>query len=66
MFAGWARDGAADLADLGIAPERLIAAVDAVMPDLEEVWRPFALRFAALALGKTEPAGPRQLPLLGA
>jgi len=66
MFAGWARDGAADLADLGIAPERLIAAVDAVMPDLEEAWRPFALRFAALALGKTEPAGPRQLPLLGA
>jgi GMP synthase-like glutamine amidotransferase len=65
MFAGWASDGADTLADLGVDPERLIAAVDAVMPDLEEVWRPFALRFAALALGKT-PTGPRQLPLLGA
>lgn len=69
MFAGWAADGAAMLADLGIDPERLIAAVDAVMPDLEEVWRPFAHRFAAIALGTAEPApgaGPRHLPLLGA
>jgi GMP synthase-like glutamine amidotransferase len=66
MFAGWASDGAAELAELGIDPDRLVAAVDAVMPDLEEVWRPFAHRFAALALGKAAPAGPRQLPLLGA
>jgi GMP synthase-like glutamine amidotransferase len=65
MFAGWASDGAADLVDLGIDPVRLIAEVDAVMSDVEEVWRPFAHRFAALALGATS-AGPRQLPLLGA
>jgi GMP synthase-like glutamine amidotransferase len=66
MFAGWAADGAAQLAELGIDPEKLIAAVDVVMPDLEEVWRPFAHRFAALALGTTHPSGSRQLPLLGA
>jgi hypothetical protein len=34
------------------------------MPDLVEVWRPFAQRFAALALG-TLSAGPgRELPIL--
>ncbi len=69
MFAGWAADSAATLAHLGIDPEQLIASVDAVMPDLVEVWRPFAHRFAAVALGTVEPAagaGPRQLPLLGA
>jgi GMP synthase-like glutamine amidotransferase len=68
MFAAWAADGAATLADLGIDPERLIAAVDAAMPDLEEVWRPFAHRFAAVALGSLPAAGsgPRQLPLLEA
>ena len=42
------------------------------MDDLEEVWQPFAARFAALALGRlpdgAEPAASRprrQLPLLG-
>jgi GMP synthase-like glutamine amidotransferase len=67
MFARWAADSTETLAELGIEPERLVIAVDAVMGDLEEVWRPFAQRFAALALGRS--AGPdtrTELPLLGA
>jgi GMP synthase-like glutamine amidotransferase len=65
MFAGWAADGAAELADLGIDPVELIAAVDAVMPDLVEVWQPFAHRFAAVALGDLATTDSRRLPLLG-
>ncbi len=50
---------------LGWEPDELIAAVDAVMPDLAEVWQPFAARFAALALGTLDTGVHRQLPLLG-
>jgi len=66
MFAGWVASNRRQLADLDFDPEDLVAAVDAVMPDLEEVWRPLATRFAAIALGR-EPAdgGRRSLPLLG-
>jgi hypothetical protein len=63
MVADWARSDAQVLADLGRDPQDVIAAADAVMIDLEEVWQPFAARFAALAQGKL--AGPRSLPLLG-
>jgi GMP synthase-like glutamine amidotransferase len=63
MVADWARSDARVLADLGRDPQDVIAAADAVMIDLEEVWQPFAARFAALAQGKL--AGPRSLPLLG-
>jgi hypothetical protein len=35
------------------------------MPDLEEVWRPFAHRFAGVALGAIPVAGTRSLPILG-
>src|SRR3712207_2367989 len=49
MFARWLADGAATIAELGLDPERILAGVDAVMDDLDEVWRPFAHRFAALA-----------------
>lgn len=68
MFASWAYDGAQTLVDLGIDPVELLTAVDAAMPDLEEVWRPFTLRFAGVALGSIPVAttGPRPLPLLGA
>ncbi|GIJ61471.1 glutamine amidotransferase [Virgisporangium aurantiacum] len=68
MFASWAYDGAQTLVDLGIDAVALLTAVDAAMPDLEEVWRPFALRFAGVALGSIPVAtgGPRSLPLLGA
>jgi GMP synthase-like glutamine amidotransferase len=67
MFASWAYDEAQTLVDLGIDPVELLTAVDAAMPDLEEVWRPFALRFAGVALGTipTATAGFRSLPLLG-
>jgi GMP synthase-like glutamine amidotransferase len=67
MFAEWAIDGVATLADLGIDGVELVAAVDAVMDDVAEVWRPFAERFAAVALG-TLPVGEEEsrfLPLLG-
>jgi hypothetical protein len=69
MFASWAYEGAQTLVDLGIDPVALLTAVDAAMPDLAEVWRPFALRFAGVALGSipaASPGGPRSLPLLGA
>ncbi len=64
MVAGWAADIAAELADLGIAPDDVVAACDAVMPDLEEVWRPFARRFAAIALGTLATSPGRELPVL--
>jgi GMP synthase-like glutamine amidotransferase len=65
MVAGWARDEARTLADLGRDPQDVVAAADAVMIDLEEVWQPFAARFAALAQGKLAvPPSARTLPLL--
>ena len=55
------------LAELGYDPELVVAACDAVMADVEEVWQPFAARFAALALGELddEHRPRRSLPLLG-
>nr|MDT0658888.1 type 1 glutamine amidotransferase [Micromonospora sp. DSM 115978] len=65
MIETWA-DGSALLAELGYDPDAVVAACDAVMVDVEEVWQPFAARFAALALGQLDDAGPRRsLPLLG-
>jgi GMP synthase-like glutamine amidotransferase len=66
MVADWARSGAPVLADLGRDPADVVAAADAVMIDMEEVWQPFAARFAALALGRlaVPAAAPRTLPLL--
>jgi GMP synthase-like glutamine amidotransferase len=67
MFAEWAIDGVDTLAELGIDGVQLVAGVDAIMDDVAEVWRPFAERFAAVALG-TLPVGEEEsrfLPLLG-
>jgi GMP synthase-like glutamine amidotransferase len=67
MFADWAIDGVGTLAELGIDGVELVAGVDAIMDDVAEVWRPFAERFAAVALG-TLPVGEEEsrfLPLLG-
>ncbi|MET7805256.1 type 1 glutamine amidotransferase [Micromonospora chersina] len=66
MIADWARDSEL-LAELGYDPELVVAACDRVMADVEEVWQPFAVRFAALALGELDDATvPRpSLPLLG-
>jgi GMP synthase-like glutamine amidotransferase len=60
MIAAWAAENAAPLADLGIEPDELVDACATVLPDVEEVWRPFAERFAAIALGTLRP----ELPIL--
>jgi GMP synthase-like glutamine amidotransferase len=67
MFAEWAIDGVASLAELGLDGVELVAGVDAVLDDVAEVWKPFAERFAAVALGKLPVTGAdsRFLPLLG-
>ncbi|MDO3701710.1 type 1 glutamine amidotransferase [Micromonospora sp. C28SCA-DRY-2] len=65
MIADWASDSTM-LAELGYDPELVVAACHGVMADVEEVWQPFAARFAALALGELDDSGPRRsLPLLG-
>ncbi|HEX6969691.1 MAG TPA: type 1 glutamine amidotransferase [Micromonosporaceae bacterium] len=66
MIATWA--SASPLVDeIGADPEALVAACDAVMADVEDVWQPFAVRFAALALGELDDdvRPSRNLPLLG-
>ncbi|MEV0730108.1 type 1 glutamine amidotransferase [Polymorphospora sp. NPDC050346] len=65
MIAQWATDSET-LAELGYDPEVVVAACDAIMVDVEEVWQPFAARFAALARGELDVPRPgRNLPLLG-
>jgi GMP synthase-like glutamine amidotransferase len=71
MIIGWARSDAATLDELGYDAEAVIEVTAELLPDIEEVWQPFAARFAALALG-TLPAADipnagtgRTLPLLG-
>jgi GMP synthase-like glutamine amidotransferase len=59
MIADWARS-----VPEGYDAEDVIAACDAVMVDVEEVWQPFAARFAALALGELRDVR-RPLPILG-
>ncbi|NLU77382.1 type 1 glutamine amidotransferase [Micromonospora sp. HNM0581] len=65
MIAEWATDSVL-LAELGYDPQLVISACAAVMVDVEEVWQPFAARFAALALGELDDDRSRpSLPLLG-
>ncbi|GIG90205.1 type 1 glutamine amidotransferase [Plantactinospora endophytica] len=65
MIADWAADSAV-LAELDYDPELVVAACANVLADVEEVWQPFAARFAALAQGRLDGAPPRPtLPLLG-
>ena len=52
MLSAWADEDPARLAELGIDRDALLAAAAAVLPDVEEVWRPFAERFAALVQGR--------------
>lgn len=49
--ASWAMDEAARLVAWGCDPIELLDTVDRALPDVAEAWRPFALRFAELALG---------------
>jgi GMP synthase-like glutamine amidotransferase len=71
MIARWAESDAATLAELGYDAEAVVVATAEALPDVEEVWQPFAARFAALALGTLpgadipDPGGTHTLPLLG-
>jgi GMP synthase-like glutamine amidotransferase len=71
MIADWARLDAASLAELGYDADAVVAATADILADVEEVWQPFAARFAALALGALPnadipaPGTGRGLPLLG-
>ena len=66
MIADWAADNDDVLADLGTdAATRSMAGCAAVMDDIEEVWQPFAARFAAVARGELDTTPTRVLPLLG-
>ncbi len=65
MIADWA-SGSELIAELGYDPELVVAACTEALADVEDVWQPFAARFAALALGELSGAEPRRnLPLLG-
>jgi hypothetical protein len=66
MIAGWVSGNLDVLAGLGLDPIDLLEAFDAAMDDVAAVWRPFAERFAALALDGPVAPEPRPLPLLGA
>ncbi len=65
MIASWAAGNEPVLADLGTDAETGVAECGAVMADIEEVWQPFASRFAAVARGEMEVLPVRRLPLLG-
>ena len=63
MIATWAA-GSATLAELGLDPDDVVAVCAAALADIEDVWQPFAIRFAALARGDLDVPRP-PLPLLG-
>ncbi|WP_432977627.1 type 1 glutamine amidotransferase [Dactylosporangium sp. CA-233914] len=68
MFAQWAIDGVEALGELGIDAVEMLERVEAALDDIADVWKPFAERFAAVALGRTPRAGEgglRSLPLIG-
>jgi GMP synthase-like glutamine amidotransferase len=71
MIARWARSDTAALDELGYDGEVVVAATADILADVEEVWQPFAARFAALVLGALpnadipNPGTGRRLPLLG-
>jgi GMP synthase-like glutamine amidotransferase len=52
MVTSWADSDPGRLAALGIDRDVLLARTEEALPDVEEVWRPFAERFAALAQGR--------------
>jgi GMP synthase-like glutamine amidotransferase len=71
MIERWAADDRASLDELGYDEEAVVYATADILPDVEEVWQPFAARFAALALGTLpdadipNPGTGTTLPLLG-
>jgi GMP synthase-like glutamine amidotransferase len=71
MIEEWARTDGTTLDELGYDADAVVAATADILADVEEVWQPFAARFAALVLGTLPDAdiphpgtGPH-LPLLG-
>jgi GMP synthase-like glutamine amidotransferase len=65
MIGDWAASNTKVLADLGTDAATLVEECAAVLDDIQDVWQPFALRFAAVARGELEVLPARQLPLLG-
>ncbi|MBU2670640.1 type 1 glutamine amidotransferase [Actinoplanes bogorensis] len=71
MIEQWAASDQAGIDELGYDTEAVVLATAELLPDVEEVWQPFAARFAALALGTLpdadipNPGTARTLPLLG-
>jgi GMP synthase-like glutamine amidotransferase len=71
MIEHWAADDIATLDELGYDRDAVVYATAEILPDVEEVWQPFAARFAALALGELPDADipvagtGSTLPLLG-
>jgi GMP synthase-like glutamine amidotransferase len=65
MIAAWAESDGEILAALGTDVETVVAGCVAVLDDIEDVWQPFAARFAAVARGELDTAPTRTLPLLG-
>jgi GMP synthase-like glutamine amidotransferase len=53
LVRAWAVEDAAALWDLGLDPETAVERTVDVLPEIEEVWRPFVERFAALVRGET-------------
>ncbi|MFC7546220.1 type 1 glutamine amidotransferase [Plantactinospora sp. GCM10030261] len=64
MIRDWATDSTV-LAKLDYDPDLVVAACAAVLADVEEVWQPFAIRFASVARGELDVSPRRDLPLLG-
>jgi GMP synthase-like glutamine amidotransferase len=65
MIAAWATAEVGYLLELGLDPLAVVTGCDAVMDEVAAVWRPFAERFAGLALGTLADDSPGpQLPLL--
>jgi GMP synthase-like glutamine amidotransferase len=71
MIEEWARTDQAALDELGYDAAAVVAATAEILADVEEVWQPFAARFAALVQGTLpdadipNPGAVRTLPLLG-
>ena len=71
MIEQWAASDRATIDELGYDAEAVVYATAGVLADVEEVWQPFAARFASLALGTLpdadipNPGTGRTLPLLG-